>query len=189
MASYSQATKQRVVKALQEFQVAHPNQPISLTKAAQALNLSVTCIRQVYRELATAYKLPPILRYQPKYSSIRMPLLKLLQQFQASHPNQPVSLSELAQTFHVSRERIRQLYRQLSAKHDLPPVRERKKLRRETHRRPPSPKTLSFEAEVRMYLAYGMNSTEIARMTGRGKNTVLATLHRLGVPLNKRSRR
>jgi len=116
-------------------------------------------------------------------------ILTFLKEFQAAHPNQPVSLSELAQTFHVSRERIRQHYRQLAVDHNLPPIRERKKPRREAPPKQPSPKSRAFEAEVRMYLAHGMNSTEIARMTGRGKNTVLSALHRLGVPLSKRSRR
>src|SRR6266705_2228956 len=109
MASYSQATKLRILKVLQEFQVSNPTQPVSLNEVAKILNLSVTCVRQVYQELATVYRLPPKTTYQPK-SSIRIPLLKLLQGFRIANPTQLVSLSELARTFHVSRERIRQLY-------------------------------------------------------------------------------
>ncbi len=52
-----------------------------------------------------------------------------------------------------------------------------------------TPKTRAFEAEVQMYISLGMSSKEIARVTGRGENTVLAALHRLGVPLSKRSHR
>ena len=57
--------------------------------------------------------------------STKLRLLKLLQDSWSSQPNTPVSLSKLAQTLNVSRERVRQLYRELAVEYTLPPVKKR----------------------------------------------------------------
>jgi|SRR5258708_701398 biotin operon repressor len=58
----------------------------------------------------------------PSNQSTKLRLLKLLQYSLATQPNTAVSLSELARTLHISRERVRQLYQQLKAEYTLPPV-------------------------------------------------------------------
>src|SRR6266568_6734162 len=58
--------------------------------------------------------------------STKMRLLKLLQYSLATQLDTPVSLSKLAQTLNVSRERVRQLYRQLAVEYALPPIQKRK---------------------------------------------------------------
>ncbi len=61
---------------------------------------------------------------------------------------------------------------------------------KDTGDRPRNPKTLAFEAEVKWYyFSLGMSSKDIASITGKNIKTVHASLHRLGVPLNKRTRR
>src|SRR6266699_6265493 len=96
--------------------------------------------------------------------STKMRLLKLLQHSLATQPNTAVSLSELGRTLNISRERVRQLYRQLAVEYALPPVKKRRpgigeiKQSMSTNAgdmvrklRTPSPQTLALEAEVRKY--------------------------------------
>src|SRR5258708_25104678 len=66
--------------------------------------------------------------------STKLRLLKLLQDAWSSQPNTPVSLSKLAQTLNVSRERVRQLYRQLAVEYALPPIRKRSPVSNEINR-------------------------------------------------------
>src|SRR5947208_3831985 len=101
--------------------------------------------------------------------STKLRLLKLLQDSWSSQPDTPVSLSKLAQTLNVSRERVRQLYRQLAVEYTLPPV---KKRRQGTGRRLRNPNTLAFEAEVRKYNEQGLSAPEIAKRTGRSESTI-----------------
>jgi transposase len=54
--------------------------------------------------------------------STRERLLHLLQETMATKPSKPVSLSDLAHTLGVSRERVRILYWQLAREYQLPPV-------------------------------------------------------------------
>jgi transposase len=141
--------------------------------------------------------------------STKMRLLKLLQHAQSTQPNSPVSLSELAQTLNVSRERVRQLYRQLAVEFVLPPVKKRKpgigeimqyksynqadstvtKLNRPGNMvrklRAPSPQTLALEAEVQRYIKQDMSVPEIARKIGRPAPTIYTVLHRLHIPFNR----
>ncbi len=193
MAPPVQTTKLRLLKVLLDLQSTQPQTTVSFMELAQTIGVTPQRIGQLYRELAVEHVLPPVKKLflaasaYPSSQSTKMRLLKLLQDFLRNQPDTPVSLSELAQTLGVSRERVHQLYRQLAVEHVLPPIRKRKKTRREKPPQPTSPKTLAFEAEVRAYIALGMNATEIRRITGRGANTVLAALHRLGVPLRKRS--
>src|SRR5260370_497142 len=58
--------------------------------------------------------------------STKLRLLKLLQDSWSFQPNTPVSLNKLAQTLNVSRERVRQLYRQLAVEYAVPPIRKRR---------------------------------------------------------------
>lgn len=58
----------------------------------------------------------------PLAQTTKSQLLILLQRSQNDQPNMPVSLSKLAQTLGVSRERIRQLYQQLATAYTLPPI-------------------------------------------------------------------
>src|SRR6266487_1881514 len=136
--------------------------------------------------------------------STKLRLLKLLQHSLSTQPNTPVSLSELAQTLNVSRERVRQLYRKLAVEYTLPPVRKRRpgiseinrhqandavtKLTRSgdvVHKlRTPSPQTLALEAEVRAYSEQGLTAPEIAKRTGRPGRTIYEVLSRLGIPRN-----
>ncbi len=137
--------------------------------------------------------------------STKLRLLKLLQHSLSTQPNTPVSLSELAQTLNVSRERVRQLYRKLAVEYALPPVRKRRpgiseinrhqanealtKLTRsgdEVHKlRTPSPQTLALEAEVRKYIKQNMSVPEIARKIGRPAPTIYTVLQRLGLPFKR----
>src|SRR6266699_3280769 len=137
--------------------------------------------------------------------STKLRLLKLLQHSLSTQPNTPVSLSELAQTLNVSRERVRQLYRKLAVEYALPPVRKRSpgiseinrhqanealtKLTRsgdEVHKlRTPSPQTLALEAEVRKYIKQNMIVPEIARKIGRPAPTIYTVLQRLGLPFKR----
>jgi biotin operon repressor len=57
----------------------------------------------------------------PLAQTTKSQLLKLLQRSQSDQPNMPVSLSDLAQTLGVSRERIRQLYNELVNEYELLP--------------------------------------------------------------------
>src|SRR6266702_3770225 len=113
----------------------------------------------------------------------KMRLLKLLKHFHSIQPNTTVSLSKLAQTLNVSRERVRQLYRQLAVEYTLPPV---KKRRQGTGRRLRNPNTLAFEAEVRKYNEQGLSTPEIAKRTGRSESTIQRIHHRLHIPLQPR---
>ncbi len=115
--------------------------------------------------------------------STKMRLLKLLQYSLATQLDTPVSLSKLAQTLNVSRERVRQLYRQLAVEYTLPPV---KKRRQGTGRRLRNPNTLAFEAEVRKYNEQGLSTPEIAKRTGRSESTIQRIHHRLHIPLQPR---
>src|SRR6266516_784012 len=137
--------------------------------------------------------------------STKLRLLKLLQHSLSTQPNTPVSLSELAQTLNVSRERVRQLYRKLAVEYTLPPVRKRRpgiseinrhqandavtKLTRSgdvVHKlRTPSPQTLALEAEVRKYIKQDMSVPEIARKIGRPAPTIYTVLQRLGIPFKR----
>src|SRR6266567_3386858 len=137
--------------------------------------------------------------------STKQRLLKLLQHSWSVQPNTTVSLSELAQTLNVSRERVRQLYRKLAVEYTLPPVRKRRpgiseinkhqandavtKLTRSgdvVHRlRTPSPQTLALEAEVRKYIKQDMSVPEIARKIGRPAPTIYTVLQRLGIPFKR----
>ena len=83
-------------------------------------------IGQLYKQLAVGYVLPPAKEHANLSShSTKRRLRKLLQDSLKNRPNTPVSLSELAQALGVSRERVRQLYRQLKAEYALPPVKKR----------------------------------------------------------------
>src|SRR6266699_24377 len=137
--------------------------------------------------------------------STKLRLLKLLQHSLSTQPNTPVSLSELAQTLNVSRERVRQLYRKLAVEYALPPVRKRSpgiseinrhqanealtKLTRsgdEVHKlRTPSPQTLALEAEIRKYIKQNMSVPEIARKIGRPAPTIYTVLQRLDIPFKR----
>src|SRR6266699_461480 len=134
-----------------------------------------------------------------------MRLLKLLQHSWSTQPDTTVSLSELAQTLNVSRERVRQLYRQLAVEYTLPPVRKRRpgiseinkhqandavtKLTRSgdmVHRlRTPSPQVLALEADVRKYIRQHMSVPEIARKIGRPAPTIYTVLQRLDIPFKR----
>ena len=57
--------------------------------------------------------------------STRERLLLLLQETMKAAPTTPVSMSDLAHTLGVSRERVRILYRQLAREYHLPPVQKR----------------------------------------------------------------
>jgi transposase/biotin operon repressor len=67
--------------------------------------------------------------------STRERLLLLLQETVAAAPTTPVSLSDLAHTLGVSRERIRVLYRQLAREYPLPPVKNKGSWSKETRRK------------------------------------------------------
>jgi transposase/biotin operon repressor len=67
--------------------------------------------------------------------STRERLLLLLQETVAGAPTTPVSLSDLAHTLGVSRERVRVLYRQLAREYQLPPVKNKGSLSTETQRK------------------------------------------------------
>jgi len=49
-----------------------------------------------------------------------------------------------------------------------------------------NPKTRAFDAEIQMYISLGMTAMEMAKITGRNKNTVSAAYRRLGLPMKKR---
>src|SRR6266700_6673853 len=137
--------------------------------------------------------------------STKQRLLKLLQHSQSTQPNTTVSLSELAQTLNVSRERVRQLYRQLAVGYTLPPVRKRRpgiseinrhqandavtKLTRSgdvVHKlRTLSPQTLALETDVQKYIRQDMSVPEIARKIGRPAPTIYTVLQRLGIPFKR----
>ncbi len=137
--------------------------------------------------------------------STKMRLLKLLQHSWSTQPKTPVSLSELAQTLNVSRERVRQLYRQLAVEYTLPPVRKRRPGISEINRhqtndaatrltrsgdvvhklRTLSPQTLTLEEEVRTYIRQDMSVPEIARKVGRPAPTIYTVLQRLHIPFKR----
>ncbi len=133
--------------------------------------------------------------------STKMRLLKLLQLSWSTQPHTTVSLSELAQTLNVSRERVRQLYRQLAVEYTLPPVRKRRPRISESNKhqtndgvtrlnrsgdvvhkpRTLSPQTLALEDEVRKYIRQDMSVPEIARKIGRPAPTIYSVLQRLDI--------
>src|SRR5258708_8502533 len=133
--------------------------------------------------------------------STKLRLLKLLQDSWSSQPNTPVSFSKLGRTLNVSRERVRQLYRELAVEYTLPPVKKRSpgsseinmlqtndaatKLNRSKDKvrklRTPSPQTLALEAEVRLYSEQGLSALEIAKRTGRHEITIHRIRHRLHI--------
>src|SRR6266702_2144550 len=133
--------------------------------------------------------------------STKLRLLKLLQHSWSTQPNTTVSLSELAQTLNVSRERVRQLYHQLAVEYALPPIQKRKlneinqrSSDNQTNKlntngevirklRTPSPKTLAIEALVRKYSEQGLSVAEIVRKTGRSESNIERIHHRLHIPL------
>src|SRR6266702_2327325 len=133
--------------------------------------------------------------------STKLRLLKLLQHSWSTQPNTTVSLSELAQTLNVSRERVRQLYHQLAVEYALPPIQKRKlneinqrSSDNQTNKlntngevirklRTPSPQTLALEADVRKYISQNMSVPEIARKTGRSESNIERIHHRLHIPL------
>ncbi len=127
----------------------------------------------------------------------KLRLLKLLQHSLASQPNTTVSLSELAQTLNVSRERVRQLYHQLAVEYALPPVKKRRPGIGEIKQpishaedmvrklRTPSPQTLALEDEVRKYIRHNMSVPEIARKIGRPAPTIYTVLQRLDIPFKR----
>src|SRR6266567_2151347 len=132
--------------------------------------------------------------------STKLRLLKLLQHSWSTQPNTTVSLSELAQTLNVSRERVRQLYHQLAVEYALPPIQKRKlneinqrSSDNQTNKlntngevirklRTPSPQTLALEADVRKYISQNMSVPEIARKIGRPAPTIYTALQRLDIP-------
>ncbi len=67
--------------------------------------------------------------------STRERLLFLMLDIIAVEPNTPVSLSDLAQTLGVSRERIRVLYRQLAHEYPFPPVKNKGSWSKEMRRK------------------------------------------------------
>jgi transposase len=131
MAQPAQTTKARLLKLLLEMQAAQPNTPVKFQELAKMIGITPQRIGQLYRELAVDYTLPPAIKTfrdvqsYPSQHSTKVRLLKLLQYSLATQPNTPVSLNELGKTLHISRERVRQLYRQLAVKYTLPPVKKR----------------------------------------------------------------
>src|SRR5205823_3595866 len=148
----------------------------------------------------------------PSNQSTKLRLLKLLQYSLVTQPNTAVSLSELGRTLHISRERVRQLYRQLAVEYALPPVKKRRpgvdeikqqklgisyslangavtKLNSSRDMigklRTQSPQTLALEAEVRTYIKQDMSVPEIARKIGRPAPTIYSVLQRLHIPFNR----
>jgi len=135
--------------------------------------------------------------------STKLRLLKLLQHSWSTQPNTTVSLSELAQTLNVSRERVRQLYHQLAVEYALPPIQKRKlneinqrSSDNQTNKlntngevirklRTPSPQTLALEADVRKYISQNMSVPEIARKIGRPAPTIYTALQRLDIPFKR----
>ncbi len=123
MAQQAQTTKMRLLKLLLDLQSALPNTPVSFTELAKTIGVTPERIGQLYRQLAVDYVLPPAKKDAYLASqSTRMRLLKLLQDSLRNQSNTPVSLSELAQTLGVSRERVHQLYQQLAKEYVLPQV-------------------------------------------------------------------
>src|SRR5438105_1457800 len=124
--------------------------------------------------------------------STRLHLFKLLQELQSSQPNTPVSFSKLAQTLNVSRERIRQLYRELAEEYTLPPVIKRRseisvsnrhqtsnaatKVNRSKDKVPNlrkiNPQARALEEDVRKYNEQGLSAYEIAKKIGRPAITI-----------------
>jgi hypothetical protein len=143
-------------------------------------------------------------RIKPSSQSTKMRLLQLLQDYILNRPNTSVSLSELAQTLGVSRERIRQLYRHLARENVLPPVQHsgrsrigewnkkqvitRLKRQGETSRKLTKPKTPALEVEVRTYSEQGMTAHEIARVNGKPVYTTYSVPHRLDIPFKRAKR-
>jgi len=141
----------------------------------------------------------------PSNQSTKLRLLKLLQYSLVTQPNTAVSLIELGRTLHISRERVRQLYRQLAVGYTLPPVRKRRpgiseinrhqandavtKLTRSgdvVHKlRTLSPQTLALETDVQKYIRQDMSVPEIARKIGRPAPTIYTVLQRLGIPFKR----
>lgn len=202
MAPLAQSTKMRLLKLLLDLQSSQPNTPVSFKELAKTIGVTPERIGQLYRELAAEYVLPPVKdnAYLSSHSTRRR-LRKLLQDFLMNRPNAPVSLSELAQTLGVSRERIRQLYHQLAKEHVLPPVqhsgqprigewnkkqvRTRLKRQRETSRKLTNPKTPTLEAEVRAYREQGMTAHEIAKVNGKPVYTTYSVPHKLDIPFKR----
>ncbi len=133
----------------------------------------------------------------PPAQSTKIRLLKLLQDPLRIQPNTSVSLSELAQTLGVSRERVRQIYHRLAVEYVLPPVKKRRPGIGEVKQsmstnvgdmvrklRTPSPQTLALETEVRKYSEQDISVPEIARKIGRPAPTIYTVLHRLHIPFN-----
>lgn len=205
MALQAQSTKMRLLKLLLEMQSVQPNTPVSFTELAKTIGVTPERIGQLYRHLAVGYVLPPAKKNVYLSSqSTRMRLLKLLQDSLRNQPNTPVSLSKLAQTLGVSRERVHQLYQQLAREYVLPPVqhsgkpkigewnkkqvRTRRKRQGETSRKLTKPKTPSLEAEVQTYSEQGITVPEITKVNGKPVYTTYSVPHRLDIPFKQAKR-
>src|SRR6266487_169178 len=207
MAQQAQSTKIRLLKLLLDLQSSQPNTPVSFAELAQTIGVTPERIGQLYRQLAVEYVLPPVKKTilaasaYPSPQSTKMRLLKLLQDSLRNQPNTPVSLSEIAQSFAVSRERIHQLYHQLAREHMLPSVQQsgrsrigewnkkqvipRVKRQGKASRRLTNPKTPALEAEVQTYSKQGMTAHEIARVNGKPVYTTYSVPHRLDIPFKR----
>src|SRR5260370_31626034 len=133
--------------------------------------------------------------------STKLRLLKLLHGSWSSQHNTPVSLSKLAQTLNVSRERVRQLYRLLAVEYTLPPVKKRSPGSSEINRLQTNdaatklnrskvivrkPKGRALEDKVRAFSEQGLSAPEIAKRTGRDKSTIRGIRRRLHISVPPR---
>lgn len=67
------------------------------------------------------------------------------------------------------------------------PLSKRTRKTEDTSSRLKNPKFVAFEAEVQAYRRQGLSAEEISKKTGRPRSTVYRVLHRLDIPLSKRS--
>lgn len=129
MTSWSQSPKLRLYRLLLRWQETQSNTPVSFTTLAQQLQVTPARVKQLYKLLTRDQTLPaqikPLPAPPPSLPSTKLRLHHLLQEILKNQPNASVSLSDLAHTLGVSRERVRVLYRQLAREYPLPPVQKR----------------------------------------------------------------
>ncbi len=175
MALSNQSTKLRLLKLLQYSLATQPNTAVSLSELGRTLSISRERVRQLYRQLAMQYTLPPVKKGGSGINRYNQVVVKaeqwaLAQQVKALREKR-VHYKQIQKKLGISRYQISQAIKQLRRAKD-------------TVFRLPSQKTLAFEAEVRKYSKQGMTVAEIARRTERPVPTIYDVLRRLKMPFN-----
>ena len=104
----------------------------------------------------------------------REQLLELLQQHRKEHPGVPVSFTQLADALGLSRERVRQLYRQLARQYVLPAVQKPGAggVGQRTQHKQRILRTVALARQVKPLRDRGMQQDEIARTLGTSPYSV-----------------